>query len=151
MAKQKLSEEQRKANALQELQMKEMIEEHNRLRKIAREVFFPYFQANMSAFETSRFCEWVNVMSQQAVMKMAQDINFADLELTKNLPNDKDTEKLQALIGMAGDQKLGAVLKILGAFTEGIKHERDVKTRDWTWEQIGLDLSDAPTPQKPTN
>lgn len=144
----KLSEEERKQKALDEAYMREQIEEVNRLRAIARETMYPILQAKFTPKEASHFCEWFNVLVQQALMKMAQDMRLGDLELTKGLPEGDDRDKIQAMIGVLGNETVGSSLKITGAFVEGIKAEKDKKTDDWTWEQVGLDLSDAETPTK---
>lgn len=142
----KLSEEERKQEAMQQALLREQIEEVNRLRAIARETMYPVLQEKFSPKEASRYFEWFNVLCQQSLMKIAQDMRLAELELTKNLPEGEEKDKLQLMIALLGNETVGSALKITGAFVEGIKAEKDKKTEDWNWEQVGLDLSDAPTP-----
>lgn len=143
-----LTEEQRKEAAIKDAYMKEQIEEVKRLRAVARVDLYPLLRERFTPKEASRFLEWFNTLTQQAVMKMAQDLRLEDLEMLKNLPSGEDKDKIQAIIGTIGKETVGSALKITGAFVEGIKTEKDVKTADWTWEQIGLDFSDAPEPEK---
>ena len=144
----KLTEEQRKQNALAEVQMREQVEEVNRLRAIAREIVYPILQEKFTPKDAARYCEWTNVLVQQATMRLVQDMRFGDLDILKNIPEGVERDNIQSLIGALGQETVGSALKVVGAFSEGIKAERERKTEDWTWEQVGLDLSDAPIPTK---